>query len=786
VSLFLLAFVFGILNVMMSRPGETWRQISTPDLYSLVSSSTDSTKDGFSLLWGSSNIIVDDVAPASFLRNRQMYSKDDVDGMRFLLPRIDTSAIKLIRIHGNPSECTDVIYTGDSRIPLLPALGPEETFVYANWEALSHIVQLSPILNQTCLAFFQISQPFVDRQSHRELHPVWGRVPATVKMMQHFSQAKYFLYLDSDASLALPSFTPTTMYLTLAYDGYGENATNLQTHPGLIVNKPMTGWLCSECEKYGLGHGCFNSGALLWRKSQEASLVLQAWWDSRNDNSTQNFFYRNQDENQDEEHFHGWSRPDGADVLDKMGEQNRLMYIYSTNHAVRDVIWPVPRQVSEDLQSPSCPNAMDERHTPCLQNDYLREAKWNSTMQPSCFINHYADNKADLLDVLELVLLSFKQVMVNDKEDLGQFSKLKYRPSCDADDNNDFNCWSFNQRMEVFQKSAPMYWDARNEFSLFFKELEDELDVADGDTAVEIWKNERRDLVLTERMCTAARDFRLAGSRKEHVAIMHMNENWGAFSGRVPNRTVQWATMEETFGNCASYEEVTSYLDHPHTLAIVTAQFQDIDHPKAHSIPLGLSGMLRDTPNLDQYTNRTQLLMINMNESLERKRIIDTVVGNFKGTVHNSYSEENSAEDYVAELLRSKFVLSPSGLGWDCYRHWEALIYGAIPVIEHFNRTDGWYRVFDGLPVAWVSMFDEVTPEFLENEYKRLSGIRNYSFEKLTSNYWIKYVHSLRPKRELSPSSEDSGDLRELEDDMLSRLLSLRILSDTSSASIDD
>ncbi|KAL3907729.1 MAG: hypothetical protein SGILL_008756 [Bacillariaceae sp.] len=265
-----------------------------------------------------------------------------------------------------------------------------------------------------------------------------------------------------------------------------------------------------------------------------------------------------------------------------------------------------------------------------------------------------------------------------------------------------------------------------------------------------------------------------------------MNENWGAFSGKVPNRTVQWGTMKETFGKCTTYEDVMKYLDHPSTLAIVTAQFQAMDHAKVHSIPLGLSRMLRDAPGVERFHNRTQLLMINSHETEQREALVRTVIRNFNGTVQNTYSDGNSAEDYVKELSSSKFVLSPSGMGWDCYRHWEALVYGAIPVIEHFNRTDGWYRVFEGLPVAWVSTFDDVTPEFLESEYIRLSNIRSYSFEKLTSKYWIDFVQSLRPTHRQSLSPDHSTNAQRLEDEMLSKLVALRIAADSSSASTED
>ena len=35
------------------------------------------------------------------------------------------------------------------------------------------------------------------------------------------------------------------------------------------------GWMCGECEKFRLGHGCFNLGALLWHKSEGMELILK-------------------------------------------------------------------------------------------------------------------------------------------------------------------------------------------------------------------------------------------------------------------------------------------------------------------------------------------------------------------------------------------------------------------------------------------------------------------------------------------------------------------------------
>ena len=113
--------------------------------------------------------------------------------------------------------------------------------------------------------------------------------------------------------------------------------------------------------------------------------------------------------------------------------------------------------------------------------------------------------------------------------------------------------------------------------------------------------------------------------------------------------------------------------------------------------------------------------------------------------------------------------MDTGGLGFDCYRTWEAIIIGAIPVMETLNRyvqlvdalkidsavpdvvlarfagnrDDGWFRTFDNLPVAWIDSFDNLTPEWLQEEYKRIiANPTRYNYEKLTKKYWADFIRS--------------------------------------------
>ena len=50
-----------------------------------------------------------------------------------------------------------------------------------------------------------------------------------------------------------------------------------------------------------------------------------------------------------------------------------------------------------------------------------------------------------------------------------------------------------------------------------------------------------------------------------------------------------------------------------------------------------------------------------------------------------------------------KYVLSPEGEVTDCYRTWESMVLGSIPIITKNDLGP----LFDGLPVIWVDNWKE-------------------------------------------------------------------------------
>ena len=118
---------------------------------------------------------------------------------------------------------------------------------------------------------------------------------------------------------------------------------------------------------------------------------------------------------------------------------------------------------------------------------------------------------------------------------------------------------------------------------------------------------------------------------------------------------------------------------------------------------------------------------------------------------HAFYQLDNELVDYQKNRLSEKdifeqrskyvFILSPFGGGIDCYRTWEALIFGHIVITLH-SPLDNLYK---DLPVIIVNDWSEITNDklyywyqkyFFNNTAQNNENVRN----KLTTKYWIKYM----------------------------------------------
>lgn len=93
---------------------------------------------------------------------------------------------------------------------------------------------------------------------------------------------------------------------------------------------------------------------------------------------------------------------------------------------------------------------------------------------------------------------------------------------------------------------------------------------------------------------------------------------------------------------------------------------------------------------------------------------------------------------FYQAVIESKFLLCPSGQGFDTSRIWESLLLGTIPIVESNPGLD---RTYSDLPVLIVSNFSQVTPQLLNIAYKCfISHAHLFNYQQLSESYWLDMI----------------------------------------------
>jgi hypothetical protein len=95
-------------------------------------------------------------------------------------------------------------------------------------------------------------------------------------------------------------------------------------------------------------------------------------------------------------------------------------------------------------------------------------------------------------------------------------------------------------------------------------------------------------------------------------------------------------------------------------------------------------------------------------------------------------------QEYTQHISKYSFVLSPFGFGMDCHRTWEALCFGAIPIV---NAPD-FKELFEGLPVLNVNDWKDVTRELLDKTIEDFKHIE-FNYDKLSLRYWVDQIKGI-------------------------------------------
>lgn len=106
----------------------------------------------------------------------------------------------------------------------------------------------------------------------------------------------------------------------------------------------------------------------------------------------------------------------------------------------------------------------------------------------------------------------------------------------------------------------------------------------------------------------------------------------------------------------------------------------------------------------------------------------------------NTQGNHGNYDSYCDDIINHYFVVSPIGGGLDCHRTWDILYLNRYPIMKKYY---GLQKLYSDLPVVFVDQWQEVTPEFLEEQLKNIKiNITNnqYNFEKIKFSYWKNFI----------------------------------------------
>jgi len=192
------------------------------------------------------------------------------------------------------------------------------------------------------------------------------------------------------------------------------------------------------------------------------------------------------------------------------------------------------------------------------------------------------------------------------------------------------------------------------------------------------------------------------------------------------------------------------------------ARNMDCFHPKLQPIPIGLVNQISPYGDIEiisqviqqlEHGNIPNKLLLYLNFGIshvshdERRHVFALFESApFCTVVRPDAQGLNAAiplHQYLHDLAHHKFVLSPRGIGVDCYRTWEAMLVGCIPIVKS-SVLD---VLYEDLPVLIVNDWHEVTENFLNKTYELMST-KTYNLEKLYAPYWLdriaRYQEQLR------------------------------------------
>ncbi len=172
-----------------------------------------------------------------------------------------------------------------------------------------------------------------------------------------------------------------------------------------------------------------------------------------------------------------------------------------------------------------------------------------------------------------------------------------------------------------------------------------------------------------------------------------------------------------------------------------------MNHPKFYPIPIGVHqkpSNYRKRGKLDSYfkrlrttTEKKYWLYLNFADVGKPER--QMLRKRFLKEPYAKRGKRQEFRDYLWQTAESYFVLSPMGLGPDCYRTWEAMLCGSIPVVRRSHLDP----MYEGLPVLIVDDWKQITEEYLKEAYTSITS-KKYDISRLYVDFWFNKIQEVQ------------------------------------------
>mmetsp|Transcript_104840 Transcript_104840/g.291990 ORF Transcript_104840/g.291990 Transcript_104840/m.291990 type:complete len:431 (+) Transcript_104840:185-1477(+) len=191
----------------------------------------------------------------------------------------------------------------------------------------------------------------------------------------------------------------------------------------------------------------------------------------------------------------------------------------------------------------------------------------------------------------------------------------------------------------------------------------------------------------------------------------------------------------------------------PHIRACFAMNLHLPRHNLFYPLPIGLPhhadglcrGKLRAASNGEAAIHRVRtsakpwacrdrrLLIAPMQANRLRSRYTSVLSGKEYGHLVRIVSQRLCFEAFLALLSEHQSTLSPPGKGHDCYRTWQAISVGTVPLVTYDEHFDP--RLYEGVGPRFIPKPDDLTPDCLEQLLSQITDPAGMQ-ERLEVQYW--------------------------------------------------